>query len=296
MKNALEEANTLNPSYQKKLIDELQKLREEEHLEKIKKQVEEMNPAEREAFLAQMESKQRNKGGNKTKPKDFPRDGRTGWNFFTMERGADLKAKFQSENPDITSKEIKKKVGEAWQLLSEAEKAPFEEKARQDKAAQAVELETFKKTHPELFGSDGKLIVNSEVEEADGETPTKSAKKRAKVTKKKDPNAPKRSINAYFFFQGFARKKQMFPKENFATLCSEHWKNMSAEAKAPYEELAALDRQRYDEEKAAYVPGVDVPENKKSPESKTIAAEADQEEGEGEEDSSSSEEPSSSSE
>jgi len=79
-----------------------------------------------------------------------------------------------------------------------------------------------------------------------------------KAKKVKDPNAPKRAGNAWFFYLGEQRAivKAANPEVKGAaqivSLVGKAWNAMTAEGKAPYEAHAAQDKQRYADEKAAY--------------------------------------------
>ncbi|KAJ1984274.1 Non-histone chromosomal protein 6 [Dimargaris cristalligena] len=74
---------------------------------------------------------------------------------------------------------------------------------------------------------------------------------------KKDPNAPKRNLSAYMFYSQAAREgvKQANPTASFGELgkrLGEQWKSMSDTEKVPYEQQAAADKIRYENEKASY--------------------------------------------
>lgn len=76
--------------------------------------------------------------------------------------------------------------------------------------------------------------------------------------KAKDPNKPKRSTSAYFFFLASCReqaKKQgrsISKIAEFTKECSERWREMDGKAKKPFEDKAAVDKARYDEEMSHY--------------------------------------------
>jgi len=76
--------------------------------------------------------------------------------------------------------------------------------------------------------------------------------------KQKDPNKPKRSTSAYFFFLSDCRKeaaksgKAPTKIAEFTKEASVKWKALSDSAKKPYEAMAAKDRERYTTEMAAY--------------------------------------------
>ncbi|CCE86454.1 Piso0_004944 [Millerozyma farinosa CBS 7064] len=81
-------------------------------------------------------------------------------------------------------------------------------------------------------------------------------KKRAS-RKKKDPDAPKRSLSAYMFFAN--ENRDIVRAENpgisfgqVGKLLGEKWKAMSSEDKTPYETKAEADKKRYEKEKAEY--------------------------------------------
>ena len=69
--------------------------------------------------------------------------------------------------------------------------------------------------------------------------------------KKKDPNAPKRPLSAFFLFCHDERPavKAVYPNYSVgeaAKELGERWNKVSAEVKAKYEAKAAQDKQRYD--------------------------------------------------
>lgn len=80
-----------------------------------------------------------------------------------------------------------------------------------------------------------------------------------KPRKKKDKNAPKRALSAFMFFSNDIREtvKREMPELQFLEISSEigrRWKQISDEDRKPYDELAAADKRRYQEEKEDYVP------------------------------------------
>ncbi|KAM0721147.1 hypothetical protein Q7P37_003434 [Cladosporium fusiforme] len=78
--------------------------------------------------------------------------------------------------------------------------------------------------------------------------------------KKKDPNQPKRGLSAYMFFANEQRDKvrEDNPGIKFGEVgkqLGEKWKALNDKQKEPYEAKAKADKQRYEEEKAAYTAG-----------------------------------------
>ncbi|KAF9480627.1 HMG-box, partial [Pholiota conissans] len=87
----------------------------------------------------------------------------------------------------------------------------------------------------------------------------KAAEKAEKPARKakKDPNAPKRALSAYMFFSQDWREriKNENPDAGFGEvgkLLGAKWKELDEDEKKPYIDQAAKDKERADEEKAAY--------------------------------------------
>eukprot|EP00980_Cylindrotheca_fusiformis_P023858 scaffold11076_cov122-Cylindrotheca_fusiformis.AAC.2 len=87
--------------------------------------------------------------------------------------------------------------------------------------------------------------------------PTEEGGKKKKA--KKDPNAPKRNMSAYFLYSVHARP--MVKKENpdasfgdIARLISKQFKELSDKDKKKWEKKAAEDKERYKREMEAYAP------------------------------------------
>ena len=82
-------------------------------------------------------------------------------------------------------------------------------------------------------------------------------KKDKKTKAKKDKDAPKRAISAFFFYNKERRetlKKEQPSLDNkqiIATM-SKEWNALSEEKKKPYVEKAEADKKRYEEEKKKY--------------------------------------------
>lgn len=74
---------------------------------------------------------------------------------------------------------------------------------------------------------------------------------------KKDKEAPKKNISAFFFFNKERRETlkkeqpQLSNKEIIKTM-SDEWNKLSEEKRKPYIAKAEEDRKRYEEEKKAY--------------------------------------------
>ncbi|OJK05136.1 hypothetical protein ASPACDRAFT_38706 [Aspergillus aculeatus ATCC 16872] len=89
------------------------------------------------------------------------------------------------------------------------------------------------------------------------EKATRKTKGRGVERKKKDPNAPKRGLSAYMFFANDNREKvrEENPGISFGQvgkMLGERWKALSDTERRPYEDKAAADKKRYEDEKASY--------------------------------------------
>lgn len=87
----------------------------------------------------------------------------------------------------------------------------------------------------------------------------KKDNKNNKIQKIKDPNAPKRNMNAFFHFNN--ERREQFKKENpgskiyVAKLTKEAkqlWDNLSEVQKKKYEDIAKKDEKRYEREFKKY--------------------------------------------
>ncbi|KAH6911927.1 high mobility group box domain-containing protein [Coprinopsis sp. MPI-PUGE-AT-0042] len=87
--------------------------------------------------------------------------------------------------------------------------------------------------------------------------PRAAAAKGGKKGAEKDPNKPKRPLSAYMYFSQDWREriKTENPEAGFGEvgkLLGAKWKELDEEEKKPYVELANKDKQRAEDEKAAY--------------------------------------------
>ena len=83
------------------------------------------------------------------------------------------------------------------------------------------------------------------------------AERKKAARRKKDPDAPKRSLSAYMFFAN--ENRDIVRGENpgisfgqVGKMLGEKWKALTAEDKGPYEKKADDDKKRYEKEKAEY--------------------------------------------
>ncbi|KAJ5722631.1 Non-histone chromosomal protein 6 [Penicillium malachiteum] len=79
-----------------------------------------------------------------------------------------------------------------------------------------------------------------------------------KNSRKKDPNAPKRGLSAYMFFANDKRDsvREENPGISFGQvgkMLGDKWKALTESERKPYDDKAAADKKRYEEDKAKYL-------------------------------------------
>jgi len=156
-----------------------------------------------------------------------PRGKTSPYGFFVKMCYEEHKKKYPNENVQVT--EISKKCSEKWKTMSQAEKQRFFELAQKDAERYQIEIQAF------------------------GGEDAMRKRKRAK----KDPNAPKRALSAFFFFSQVKRQgvSQGHPEWKVGSVAQElgrQWKDLTETEKKVYEEMAQRDKGRYEIEMRDY--------------------------------------------
>ncbi|XP_024380209.1 high mobility group B protein 6 isoform X1 [Physcomitrium patens] len=171
------------------------------------------------------------------------------------------------ENPNATFAEISTILGDKWKNVSEEDRKPYEDRYKVEKdvylklvgkekrEAEALKLfheEENKKLAQELLEQylaykklDSLLWQEMESDVADGK----------KKKKEKDPLKPKHPITAFFAFSQSRRPALLElnkPVTEIAKILGEEWKSMSPAKRAPFEEIAAKEKERYSVELETY--------------------------------------------
>lgn len=159
------------------------------------------------------------------------------YGVFLSEKREEFKKEAEKAGEGITG--VTKRAGAAWKALSDAEKAPYEEKYKGKKA----EFDAFKSTDAYV-------------------APERKAKKGAREAKPaKDKDAPKRPAGgAYGIFMNEKREefkqqavaKGENPVTGTAKLGAAAWKAVGEAEKATYEEKYKAAKEKYDNDMAAY--------------------------------------------
>ena len=150
-----------------------------------------------------------------------------------------VRDKIREENPTISFGQMSKRAAQLWEGITPEEKQKWEQQAAEDKSRYEREIADY--TPPFGFDKKGR---NVQV-------------KKAKRKKRRDPDAPKRSVSAYVFFGHSERPKiqEENPDIEFKDVgrkLGERWRNLAADERAKFEVLAQKDRDRYAKEMAAY--------------------------------------------
>ncbi|KAL5727091.1 hypothetical protein ACHQM5_000323 [Ranunculus cassubicifolius] len=167
----------------------------------------------------------------------------------------------KKENPTAEFKDISNILGAKWKNVTDEEKKPYEEQYQSDKEAylQVIGKEKRENEAMKLLEEEQKQKTAMELleqylqykQEADEEI--KSKNKKAK--KVKDPLKPKKSLTAFFLYMKDRRAALVEEKKNvseIAKITGEEWKNMSEEARKPYEEVAKSQKEEYLKEVEVY--------------------------------------------
>ena len=141
--------------------------------------------------------------------------------LFSQEERLKVKAEF----PDYSITEVAKELGRRWATIDPALKQSYEQRYQDSRRQYEQAMAAYK--------------------------PQK---------KKKDPNAPKQPLSAYFIFSSEERLKVKNEHPSFS-ICEvakelgRRWADMAPEVKQRYQQMAEEGRQKYDQEMAAYRQG-----------------------------------------
>lgn len=169
-------------------------------------------------------------GGNRPVKDNKPRGRMTAYAFFVQTCREEHKKKHPEEQ--VIFAEFSRKCAERWKMLDK-EKQRFHEMAEKDKARYELEMQSYVPPKGTVVGK---------------------GKKRKAF---KDPNAPKRSLSAFFWFCHEERNKvkALNPEYGVGDIAKElgrKWSDMDAEVKSRYEQMAEKDKARYEAEMTEY--------------------------------------------
>lgn len=156
-----------------------------------------------------------------------PRGRTTAYAYFIQTCREEHKKKHPDEQ--VVFAEFSRKCAEKWKGMNPKEKKRFEEMAAKDKTRYEAEMANY--------------------------SPPKGSKADKKRKRKKDPNAPKRALSAFFFFCGEERAsvKEVNPSYSIGDVAKElgrRWEKCPNRPK--FDALAKADKARYEKEMVTY--------------------------------------------
>ncbi|XP_055684692.1 high mobility group protein DSP1 [Lutzomyia longipalpis] len=160
-----------------------------------------------------------------------PRGRMTAYAFFVQTCREEHKKKHPEET--VIFAEFSRKCAERWKTMLDKEKKRFHEMAEKDKKRYDLEMQNYVPPKGTVVGR---------------------GKKRKQI---KDPNAPKRSLSAFFWFCNDERMKvkALNPEYGVGDIAKElgrKWSDADPEVKSKYEAMAEKDKARYEREMTEY--------------------------------------------
>jgi len=150
---------------------------------------------------------------------------------------------FRRENPGMTFGQLAKYTSAMYKCLTPEEKATWSDRATQDKARFDAAMAAY--VPPPGHDAQGNLIEDHRVPHR-------------KVKKVKDPAAPKRARGSFVFFT-FTMRPQINKETpgikfvELGTLMGERWRALTPVQKKVYEDMAAEDKIRFNNEMQKYM-------------------------------------------
>lgn len=158
-----------------------------------------------------------------------PRGRMTAYAFFVQTCREEHKKKHPDEN--VVFAEFSKKCAERWKTMSDKEKKRFQEMAERDKVRFDEEMKHYE--------------------------PAEKTGRGRKRKQAKDPNAPKRSLSAFFWFcnderGGIKGQNPEYTVGDIAKELGKRWGLVDEATKSKYEAMAEKDKARYERDMNAY--------------------------------------------
>ncbi|XP_036318505.1 high mobility group protein DSP1-like [Rhagoletis pomonella] len=180
-----------------------------------------------------------------------PRGRMTAYAFFVQTCREEHKKKHPDET--VIFAEFSRKCAERWKTMVDKEKKRFHEMAEKDKARYEMEMSNYVPPKGTVVGR---------------------GKKRKMI---KDPNAPKRSLSAFFWFCNDERNKVKAanPEYGVGDIAKElgrKWSDVDPEVKQKYELMAEKDKARYEREMTEYKTSGKIPMSAPSMQAQAAAA------------------------
>lgn len=159
------------------------------------------------------------------KDPNAPKKWKTGYILFCV----DQREKLKSENQGLSATQITSRLGALWKNLSDKEKEKYEVLSKKDKVRYENDMSSY--------------------------NPPEASESGRKSRAKQERTGPKRPLSSYMYFCQDRREsiKAVNPSMSAKDITSELgrvWKELSDDAKTPYEAQASADKLRFQSEKA----------------------------------------------
>eukprot|EP00543_Licmophora_paradoxa_P004205 CAMPEP_0202454682 /NCGR_PEP_ID=MMETSP1360-20130828/12348_1 /ASSEMBLY_ACC=CAM_ASM_000848 /TAXON_ID=515479 /ORGANISM="Licmophora paradoxa, Strain CCMP2313" /LENGTH=200 /DNA_ID=CAMNT_0049074057 /DNA_START=145 /DNA_END=747 /DNA_ORIENTATION=- len=154
--------------------------------------------------------------------------------FFLYSQGN--RARVKEENPEAPFGDIARILSTEYKALTEKERKKWDKKAEADKARYQEEMKDY--VPPDDIDDGGR-----------------------KRKKRKDPDAPKRNMSAYFLYSVYIRPtiKEENPEATFgeiAKIISQKFKQLTEKERKKWDKKAVEDKSRYERQMADYKAGL----------------------------------------
>ncbi|KAJ0397691.1 hypothetical protein P43SY_002397 [Pythium insidiosum] len=161
------------------------------------------------------------------KDKNAPKRALSAFMFFSN----DIRETVKREMPELEFLQVSSEIGRRWKQTTAEDRRPYEELAAADKKRYLEEKEDY--------------VPDQSFENARG------------TRKKKDPNAPKRPLSAYFFFCNEIREQVRSENPNkkvteIAQLLAERWRALPDKKRVKYQKMHEEAKVRYEEQMDSY--------------------------------------------
>jgi len=167
----------------------------------------------------------------KRKKKKDPNKPKRNMSAFFLYSNAN-RARVKEENPGIAFGQVAKILSKEFKAIDDVERAKYDKLAVLDKERYQREMEHY-------------------------EPPSDEEEAPSKKRRKKDPNAPKRNMSAYFIYSQEMRSTVRVenPEAGFgmiAKIISKQFKALDEDERKRFDNLAAADKERYQKEMAIF--------------------------------------------
>lgn len=211
---------------------------EKDEYRKMSQEDKERYSSEISEYKPDLTDKTNGKNGKKKDPK-APKRSRSAYIFFCITKRSEIK----SENEDLSSPNLMKKIGEIWSSMDDDDKEEYNNMAKKDKKRYQEEIEKY-----ESSSDSNESNESNESNDESDDKPTKEKNhepeaepEKPKVQKQKEQKAP-RAKSAYVNFCSKNRNKikEEFPELTFGDLSKklgEMWRSLSDVEKEFYTEV-----------------------------------------------------------